>query len=197
MNILRMRGNLILPSKLQAYTALAEYQTQQITGSRERWTNFLNTAGRLYKYPFEEQLMIHTQRPDATACAPLEMWNRPMNRYVRRGSKGIALIDTTGDKPRLRYVFDISDTEDGYRNPRRPFIWEMKPEHEAAVLEVLGETYEVDNANENIGDLIFGLAHELSARYYEDNKYDIGYSTEGSFLEDFDELNVEIGRAHV
>ena len=119
-----------MPSKLQAYTALAEQQTRQITGSRERWTDFLATAGRLYKYPFEEQLMIYTQRPDATACAPLETWNKPMNRYVRKGSKGIALIDTTGDKPVLRYVFDVSDTEDGWRNrAHRPFIWEMKPEH--------------------------------------------------------------------
>jgi Type III restriction enzyme, res subunit./Methyltransferase small domain. len=137
--------------------------------------------------------MIHAQRPDATACAPLETWNKPMNRYVRRGSKGIALIDTTGDKPRLRYVFDISDTEDGYRNPtRRPYIWEMKSEHETAVLEVLGDTYKTGNINENVGDMIYDLAQELSTRYYEDNKTDIGYSVGDSFLEDFDEFNISV-----
>lgn len=181
-----------MPSKLQTYAVLAENQTRQITGSRERWTNFLTTAGRLYKYPFEEQLMIHAQRPDATACAPLEMWNKPMNRYVRRGSKGIALIDNTGDKPRLRYVFDVSDTIDGRHNPRRPYIWEMKPEHESAVANALSNSHDTGNLHESIGDLIFGLAHELSARYYEDNKSDIGYSTEGSFLEDYDEFNVSV-----
>ena len=154
-----------MPSKLQTYAVLAENQTRQITGSRERWTNFLTTAGRLYKYPFEEQLMIHAQRPDATACAPLEMWNKPMNRYVRRGSKGIALIDNTGDKPRLRYVFDVSDTIDGRHNPRRPYIWEMKPEHESAVANALSNSHDTCNLHESIGDLIFGLAHELSARY--------------------------------
>ena len=182
-----------MPSKLLAYAALAEHQTKQITGSRESWTDFLTTAGRLYKYPFEEQLMIYAQRPDATACAPLEMWNKPMNRYVRKGSKGIALIDTTGDKPRIRYVFDVADTENGWHDRSyRPYIWELKPEHEAAVMQSLSDTHSTGNAYENIGDMIFGLAHELSARYYEDNKSDIGYSTEGSFLEDFDELNVSV-----
>ena len=99
------------------------------------WTGFLSTAGRLYKYPFEEQLMIHAQRPEAVACAPLETWNNPMNRYVKRGSKGIALLDNTGGRPKLKYVFDVSDTHEGRRNSRRPFIWELKPEHEAVVLE--------------------------------------------------------------
>ena len=181
-----------MQTKLQSYTAFAEHQTSSVTGSREQWTNFLTTAGRLYKYPFEEQVMIHAQRPDATACAPLETWNKPMNRYIRRGSKGIALIDNTGDKPRLRYVFDVSDTEDGWRNPKRPHIWEMKPEHETAVKSALESAYGTGYRTENIGELIYSLANDLSARYYNDNKHDISYSIEGSFLDDYDEFNISV-----
>jgi len=99
-----------LPTKAQFYAALAERHAQQITENRENWTNFLKTAGRLYKYPFEEQLMIHAQRPTAQAVAPIHVWNHPMNRYVQRGSKGIALLDMTDSKPRLKYVFDYADT---------------------------------------------------------------------------------------
>lgn len=193
-----------MPSKLQFYTALADHQTRQVTGSRETWTGFLEAAGRLYKYPFEEQLMIYAQRPNATACAELETWNKPMNRFVRRGSKGIALIDQSGDKPRLRYVFDVADTEDGRYNARKPFVWEMKPEHERSVIEAIDNAYEIDSfmgwdgidgralIGHEVGDVIFGLAHSLAARYHEDNKRDIGYSVEGSFLEDYDEYNISV-----
>jgi hypothetical protein len=168
------------------------------------WTGFLATAGRLYKYPFEEQLMIHAQRPDAVACAPLETWNKPMHRYVRRGSKGIALLDNTGGKPRLKYVFDVADTVDGRYNARKPYVWEIRSEHAAPVVDALRERFDdalslSDDADafsghiENtLGGAIFGLARTLAARYYEDNRSDIGYSTEGSFLEDYDEFNVSV-----
>ena len=99
-----------MANKMQFYAQMAEDAARQITGSREQWTAFLRTAARLYKYPYHEQLMIFAQRPDATACAEYDLWNDIMRRYVRRGSKGIALIDTRGDRPRLRYVFDVSDT---------------------------------------------------------------------------------------
>lgn len=101
-----------MPSKLQAYTELSQLVATRLTGSYEEWTAFLATAGRLYKYPFPDQMMIYAQRPDATACAEYEFWNEKMRRYVLRGAKGIALIDTSGDKAHLRYVFDVSDTRE-------------------------------------------------------------------------------------
>lgn len=99
-----------MASKLQEYRRMSEEAQRQLTASLERWQSFLATASRLYKYPYHEQVMIHAQRPDATACAEFDVWNNTMRRYVRRGSKGIALIDTSGDRERLRYVFDVSDT---------------------------------------------------------------------------------------
>ena len=99
-----------MPTKAELYAQMAEKMATQLTGSWQEWAGFLTTASRLYKYPFHEQLMIYAQRPDATACAEYDLWNEKMGRYVRRGSKGIALVDDSGDRPRLRYVFDISDT---------------------------------------------------------------------------------------
>ncbi len=99
-----------MPTKAELYAQMAEKVATQLTGSWQEWAGFLTTASRLYKYPFHEQLMIYAQRPDATACAEYDLWNEKMGRYVRRGSKGIALVDDSGDRPRLRYVFDISDT---------------------------------------------------------------------------------------
>jgi len=192
-----------LASKLELYSELADRQARQITGSRESWTGFLDTAGRLYKYPYDEQLMIYAQRPDATACAPLEMWNKPMNRFVKRGSKGIAIIDTNGERPRLRYVFDVADTIGGRQQARKPYVWELKPEHERAVIEAIDRAYNIDSfmgwdsfngralIGHGIGDVIFGLAHELSARYYEDHQDDIGNSVEDSFLENYGEQDVK------
>lgn len=99
-----------MPSKAEFYRQMAEQVSTRLVGSWQEWTAFLSTAARLYKYPFHEQMMIYAQRPDATACAEYDLWNEKMGRYVRRGSKGIALVDDSGDRPRLRYVFDISDT---------------------------------------------------------------------------------------
>lgn len=127
-------------SNLEFYSAMASYTATHLTDSWQKWTAFLTTASRLYKYPFHEQLMIFAQRPDATACAEYDLWNDTMRRYVRRGSKGIALVDNSREKPRLRYVFDISDT--GLRkNSRHPFLWELRPEHEAAVAQALTERF--------------------------------------------------------
>lgn len=107
-----------MPSKVQLYAQMADRTAEQITGSYQKWTAFLTTAARLYKYPYNEQLMIFAQRPEATACAEYDLWNKQMRRYVRRGSKGIALVDTSSDQPKLRYVFDVSDTSGG-ENSRR------------------------------------------------------------------------------
>lgn len=99
-----------MPSKYQEYRQMADTAERQLTSSYKSWTQFLRTAARLYKYPYNEQIMIHAQRPDATACAEYDFWNKKMGRFVRRGSTGIALIDTSGQKPQLRYVFDVADT---------------------------------------------------------------------------------------
>ena len=121
---------------------MSEEAQRQLTGSLERWQSFLATASRLYKYPYHEQVMIHAQRPDATACAEFDVWNNTMRRYVRRGSKGIALIDTSGDRERLRYVFDVSDT--GTRpNSRSLNLWELREEHIPAVSSMLEKNYGV------------------------------------------------------
>ena len=114
----------------------------QITDSYQSWTDFLTTAARLYKYPYHEQLMIYAQRPDATACADYELWNKRMGRYVRRGAKGIALIDHSGDAPKLKYVFDVADTRTTERS-RSPYLWEYRPEHEQVVSAALEEQYNI------------------------------------------------------
>ncbi len=98
-----------MPTKTQTFAQLAEDTATRLTSSLAKWTGFLSTVGRLYKYPYHEQLMIYAQRPDATACADYELWNDKMNRFVSRGSMGIALLDATGDRPKLKYVFDVSD----------------------------------------------------------------------------------------
>ena len=122
-----------MPTKAEQYAQMADQVARQLTGSWQEWAGFLTTAARLYKYPFHEQLMIDAQRPDATACAEYDLWNNRMGRYVRRGSKGIALVDDSGDRPRLRYVFDISDT--GTReHSRTPWLWTMNEEHTAPVM---------------------------------------------------------------
>lgn len=133
-----------MASVLQQYSQLADFTATQITGSYQSWTDFLTTAARLYKYPYHEQLMIYAQRPDATACADYELWNKRMGRYVRRGAKGIALIDHSGDAPKLKYVFDVADTRTTERS-RSPYLWEYRPEHEQAVSAALEEQFAVPN----------------------------------------------------
>ena len=131
-----------MTEKTLYYARMAEEAATQITASREKWTSFLRTAGRLYKYPYEEQLMINAQRPDATACAEYDLWNNVMHRYVKRGSKGIALLDNSGDTPRLRYVFDISDT--GERAISRPVqLMRVTDENRGAIEQTLTEAFSV------------------------------------------------------
>ena len=128
-----------MASVLQQYSQLADFTAIQITSSYQSWTDFLTTAARIYKYPYHEQLMIYAQRPEATACADYEPWNSRMGRYVRRGAKGIALIDHSGDVPKLKYVFDVADTRSTERS-RSPYLWEYRPDHEQAVSAALGES---------------------------------------------------------
>lgn len=177
-----------MPTKFKTFSQLAEHTAERLTSSLANWTGFLATVGRLYKYPYHEQLMIYAQRPDATACADYELWNSKMNRYVRRGSTGIALLDPTGDTPKLKYVFDVSDTG-GRDNSRRPFLWEMKEHHEQPLLEMLGDKFGV--SGDNLADGFYNIAKDLAAEYYDNHKEDLPYFAENSFLEDYDEDNLK------
>lgn len=178
-----------MPTKAQAFAQLAEHTAERLTSSLANWTGFLTTVGRLYKYPYHEQLMIYAQRPDATACADYELWNDKMNRFVRRGSTGIALLDPTGDTPKLKYVFDVSDTG-GRDNSRRPFLWEIQDHYEQPILEMLENKFGV--SGDNLLDGFYNIAKDLAAEYYDNNKEDIPYFAENSFLEDYDEDNLKV-----
>ena len=178
-----------MPTKAEQYAQMADQVARQLTGSWQEWAGFLTTVARLYKYPFHEQLMIYAQRPDATACAEYDLWNNRMGRYVRRGSKGIALVDDSGDRPRLRYVFDISDT--GTReHSRTPWLWTMNEEHTAPVMAMLEGNYGVggEELPQQLADVAAGLAEE----YWTDHRQDILYIVDGSFLEEYDEYNIEV-----
>ena len=129
-----------MPSKTEEYLALAQRTANGLTRYWESWTDYLTTASRLYKYPFADQLIIYAQRPDATACADFDIWNTRMNRYVRRGAKGIALLDESSGFPRLHYVFDVSDTG-VRRNSRDPEVWQLGPDLVQPVSEMLSKTY--------------------------------------------------------
>lgn len=177
-----------MPTKLQACEQIAEKTATQITASHESWTDFLRTAARLYKYPYHEQLMIYAQRPDATACAGYEVWNEKMRRYIRRGSKGIALIDASGDRPGIRYVFDISDTG-GMENSRRPYLWQYRPEHEDTVAAALEQEYAV-SGEKGLADQLEQIAGQLANEYWQEHQYDILHIVDGSFLEEYDEFNI-------
>ena len=148
-----------MPSKLQYYQSVSEQTAKDVTAKRGNWTNFLDTSAKLYKYPFPDQLLIHAQKPDAVACAPIETWNDNFNRWIRRGTKGIALIDDTGSYPKLRYVFDVSDTEASLHNSRPVYLWEMKQEHRELVLEALDKVY--DDVGDSVADSFRSIANQL------------------------------------
>ena len=179
-----------MPSKLQSYMQMADEAQRQITGSFRGWTSFLSTAARLYKYPYAEQVMIHAQRPDATACAEYDFWNEKMGRYVRRGSKGIALIDNSGERPRLRYVFDVADTGRTERG-RSPYLWELREEHRDAVSAMLENRYDVDGAG-GLADQFERIAAQLANEYWNDYQRDILAIVDDSFLYGYDDFNVGV-----
>ena len=179
-----------MPNKLQAYAEQAERTARQITGSHLAWTAFLTTAARLYKYPYNEQLMIYMQRPEATACAEYDFWNEKMGRYVRRGSTGIALIDATGYKPRLKYVFDVADTG-GKENARRVNLWELKDAHTDSVSAMLERNYGVSGKN-GLAEQFENVASQLAAEYWRDHSRDILGIVADSYLEEYDDYNIEV-----
>ena len=178
-----------MPSKAEFYRQMTEQVSTRLVGSWKEWTAFLTTAARLYKYPFHEQMMIYAQRPDATACAEYNLWNEKMGRYVRRGSKGIALVDDSGDRPRLRYVFDISDT--GTReHSRTPWLWQLEEQHIGPVSAMLERNYGV--AGDDLAQQLIDVAGKLASEYWDEHQQDFHYIVDGSFLEEYDELNIEV-----
>lgn len=178
-----------MPTKAELYAQMADKVATQLTGSWQEWAGFLTTASRLYKYPFHEQLMIYAQRPDATACAEYDLWNEKMGRYVRRGSKGIALVDDSGDRPRLRYVFDISDT--GTReHSRTPWLWQLEERHLDSVQAMLERTYDV--SGDDLAGQLTEVAGKLAEEYWTEHQQDFFYIVDGSFLEEYDEYNIGV-----
>ncbi len=178
-----------MPSKTEEYLALAQRTANGLTRYWESWTDYLTTASRLYKYPFADQLMIYAQRPDATACADFDIWNNRMNRYVRRGAKGIALLDESSGFPRLHYVFDVSDTG-VRRNSRDPEVWQFNDDLKQPVSEMLSKTYGI--GGERVSQQLADIAGKLVADYWDNNGGDIRAIVDGSLLMDYDEAGVEM-----
>ena len=178
-----------MPSKTEEYLALSQQTAKELTRYWENWTDYLTTASRLYKYPFADQLMIYAQRPDATACADFDIWNNRMNRYVRRGAKGIALLDESSGFPRLHYVFDVSDTG-VRRNSRDPEVWQLNDDLFQPVSEMLAQEYGIHH--ERLSQQIADIAGKLAESYWDNNSTDILAIVDGSFLMDYDDAGQEL-----
>ena len=178
-------------SRLNEVTALFYDTKKDVLDSIGNWQDYLTTASRLYKYSFDDQLMIYAQKPDATACANMEIWNKKMNRWVRRGSKGIALIrQNQGGKPRLEYVFDVADTNE-VRGAKKPYLWEMNEEYHQDVLKQLTSLYG-DITQDSFADSLMEFAERAVGEHYREFLHDLNYDLEDSFLEGLDELNVDV-----
>ena len=176
--------------KIDDYVQLAAQTAREIAADGETWRSFLQTASTLYKYGFYDQMMIYAQRPDATACASFELWTNTMRRYIRRGAKGIALLDMTGDVPRYRYVFDISDT--GTRqNARTPFTWAIREENRAPIAAMLEKEYEV-SANRGLAGQLEEIAMQKAMDYWQEHQDELRDIVDGSLLMGYDELNLEL-----
>ena len=178
-----------MPTKAELYSQLASDTARRLTGNWERWADFLSLAGRLYKYPYSDQLLIYAQRPDATACAEYDIWNGRMNRFVRRGSKGIALLDDSSGTPHLRYVFDVSDTGTR-RNSLDPDLWQMDYSFREPVAAMLAKTYGVSDPN--FAQQLADLSGKLVEDYWDNNAQDIRDIVDGSLLEGYDDLGLEM-----
>ena len=182
-----------MASKLQLVTEFSYQKTMELTAVRGNWQQYLKTAARIYKYPFRDQILIHAQRPDATACATIEFWNKKMDRWVNKGTRGIALLDDSGPKTRLKYVFDVSDTHPGRYHPKEPRLWQMQSVYEEAVLESIGNSFEVER---NTGTSFVEQVCSMSQMIAEDNLTDyleeLRSVSKDSFLEDLDDLNLSV-----
>lgn len=177
--------------KARRYADILAGAPEYVTGRQEEWKAFLATAARNYKYPYYDQLMIYLQRPEATACAEYDFWFDAMHRYVKRGAKGIALVDNEGDSPRLRYVFDVADT--GARSNSRPvWLWQMKEEYRNPVMAALERAYGVSGENLSLEAQLEQVAGRLAADYWMDYGRQISGIVADSFLEEYDEFNIGI-----
>ena len=177
--------------KYHLISALAEEMSKEVVRNEDSWRRYLNTASRLYKYPFKEQLLIYAQRPDAQACASIEIWNEKMHCWVNKGAKGIALIDEETYSG-LKYVFDISDVHKARRIGRFPYLWEMQEKHEDVVLRRLEKTYGETDRNAGFTERIREISTRIAMDCYEELAADMEYLKEGSFLEELDGFNVEM-----
>ena len=176
--------------KIDDYVQLAAQTVREISADGETWRSFLQTASTLYKYSFYDQMMIYAQRPDATACASFELWTNTMRRYVRRGAKGIALLDMTGDVPRYHYVFDAADT--GMRkDSRSPFVWAVNEENSAVIGTMLEKEYEV-SANRGLAGQLEEIVMQKAMDYWQEHQDELRDIVDGSLLMEYDELNLEL-----
>ena len=176
-------------TKYEYYAALAERTARQLTETLDNWTAFLDTAARLYKYPYPEQLMIYAQRPDATACADYDTWNKTMRRYIRRGTKGIALLDQDGDIPKLKYVYDLADT--GTRQNSRPVnLWQLGQEHMDSVFYILDQNYGLKDLS--LDRIFEEISANLAEEFWDNHHRDIIGIIANSFLEEYTEDTIGV-----
>ena len=176
--------------KYHLVSELAKKTAKRIAGNGEEWTKFLGTAARLYRYPFEDQMLIYAQRPDSSACASMETWNKKMFCWVNRGAKGIALIDRKNERPRLRYVFDVSDVHKARWIGRDPHLWKLEEKHKNVILSQLEKTYGDTDFRQPFEERIIEIAGRIAQDAYGEHLQDLTYEKDGSFLEELDDLNV-------
>ena len=177
-------------SKLQDIRNLVQEHAVSISSSPGDWMDYMDTASRLYRYSFSDQLLIHAQRPDATACASLELWNEKMLRWVNRGARGIALFDETWQNTKLRYVFDISDTH-MVAGGRSPYLWKMQEHQREEILTHLAEVYALEEKDAaTLQDALMAVAREMVNDNLEEYLDGLEYAVEGTYLEDLDEVTI-------
>ena len=174
-------------ARVQEIRGMAEWYATDIASSPADWMKYLDTAARLYRYSFTDQLLIYAQRPQATACASLELWNEKMMRWVNRGAKGIALLDETGTKAKIRYVFDIKDTH-MVQGGRSPYLWQLQEHQRGEVLAHISDVYNLEEKDTaDLADALMSVAKEMVNENLEDYLDGLSYATEGTYLEDLDE----------
>ena len=179
-------------ARLQEIRGLAEYTAKDVSSSPKDWMKYLDTAAKLYRYPFSDTLLIHAQRPDATACVSLEAWNQRMGRWVNRGAKGIALIDDTGPRRQLRYVFDVSDTH-MVKGGRTPNLWQLQKEQEEAVLDHLADAYGLEGGEtESLSNALMAVTSYMAEENLEEAMEGLQYEIEDSFLYGLDEDSIRV-----
>lgn len=174
--------------KYHEISILAKETAKRIVKNETEWTKYLEVAARLYKYPFADQMLIYAQRPGASACAAMEVWNEKMFCWVNRGAKGIALMDRESERPRLRYVFDVSDVHMARRIGRKPYLWELKDGHKDMVMEWLERIYGKTDSGRLFEERLIEIAGRIAGDYYGELLPQLNYLKEGSFLEELDDI---------